>query len=134
MSVSGYRRPTLVSELSGARIALQAAGIQARLDAPEAPLDPEVEAVLAWAVREGTTNVIRHSGARTCRIAVQPGPLSASAEVVDDGDAVAPNGTGSGLAGLRERAEHMAGCVEAGPAPGGGFRLFVTVPVRGPAS
>ncbi len=91
--------------------------------------------MLAWAVREGTTNVIRHSGARSCRIAVQPGPLAASAEVVDDGqDAVAPNGTGSGLAGLRERAEHMAGRLEAGPAPGGGFRLFVTVPVRGPAT
>lgn len=134
-AVSGYRRPTLVSELSGARIALQAAGIDARLDAPDAPLDPEVEAVLAWAVREGTTNVIRHSGARSCRIAVQPGPLAASAEVVDDGrDAVAPNGAGSGLAGLRERAEHMAGRVEAGPAPGGGFRLFVTVPVRGSAT
>jgi two-component system sensor histidine kinase DesK len=134
-AVSGYRRPTLVSELSGARIALQAAGIHARLDAPDAPLDPEVEAVLAWAVREGTTNVIRHSGARSCRIAVQPGPLAASAEVVDDGhDAAAPNGTGSGLAGLRERAEHMAGHLEAGPAPGGGFRLFVTVPVRGPAT
>lgn len=134
-AVSGYRRPTLVNELSGARIALQAAGIDARLDAPDAPLDPDVEAVLAWAVREGTTNVIRHSGARSCRIAVQPGPLAASAEVVDDGhDAVAPNGTGSGLAGLRERAEHMAGRLEAGPAPGGGFRLFVTVPVREPAT
>jgi two-component system sensor histidine kinase DesK len=130
-AVSGYRRPTLTSELSGARIALQAAGIEARLDAAaDAPLDPEVEAVLAWAVREGTTNVIRHSGARSCRIAVRPGPPAASAEVVDDGRAVQPNGTGSGLAGLRERAEHMAGRLEAGPAPGGGFRLFVTVPVR----
>ena len=134
-TVSGYRLPTLEGELAGARMALEAAGIEADLASERIALPPEAEAVLAWTVREGTTNVIRHSGARSCRIAVQPGPLAASAEVVDDGrDAVAPNGAGSGLAGLRERAEHMAGRVEAGPVAGGGFRLFVTVPVRGPAT
>jgi hypothetical protein len=37
-------------------------------------------------------------------------------------------GTGNGLAGLRERARRVAGTVEAGPAPEGGFRLCVTVP------
>jgi two-component system sensor histidine kinase DesK len=92
-------------------------------------MDPEVEAVLAWAVREGTTNVIRHSGARTCRIAVEPSELAVSAEVTDDGQAGEPDGTGAGLAGLRERAERLAGRLEAGPVPGGGFRLRVTVPV-----
>jgi two-component system sensor histidine kinase DesK len=131
-AVSGYRQPTLADELSGARTALRAAGIKARLAGTDAPLEPEVEAVLAWAVREGTTNVIRHSGARSCRIAVRRDTVAASAEVVDDGHAVAPDGTGSGLVGLRERAERMAGRLEAGPAPGGGFRLRVTVPVHGP--
>jgi two-component system sensor histidine kinase DesK len=131
-AVSGYRQPTLAGELSGARTALRAAGIKARLAGTDAPLDPEVEAVLAWAVREGTTNVIRHSGARSCRIAVQRDTVAASAEVLDDGHATQPDGTGSGLIGLRERAERVAGRLEAGPVPGGGFRLRVTVPVRGP--
>jgi two-component system sensor histidine kinase DesK len=131
-AVSGYRQPTLAGELSGARTALQAAGIDARLAGTDVALDPEVEAVLAWAVREGTTNVIRHSGAHSCRIEVHHGLVAASAEVVDDGHAVEPDGTGSGLVGLRERAERLAGRLEAGPAPGGGFRLSVTVPVRGP--
>lgn len=131
-AVSGYRQPTLASELSGARMALQAAGIEARLEGTDVALDPEVEAVLAWAVREGTTNVIRHSRARSCRIAVRPGPATASAEVVDDGHPVEPNGSGAGLVGLRERAERLAGRLEAGPAPDGGFRLWVTVPLHGP--
>jgi len=133
-AVSSYRHPTLVGELAGARMALQAAGIQARLKGTDVALDPEVEAVLAWTVREGTTNVIRHSGARSCRIEVQPGPEAASAEVVDDGQAVEPGGAGSGLAGLRERAERLAGRIEAGPAPEGGFRLWVSVPLRGRAT
>ena len=127
-AVSGYRRPTLAAELAGARAALEAAGIAPQLDEAELTLSPEAEAVLAWAVREGTTNVIRHSGAATCRIAVLPGAQVASAEIVDDGRG-ASGGIGHGLAGLRERVEDLAGELEAGSPPGGGFRLRVTVPV-----
>jgi signal transduction histidine kinase len=59
----------------------------------------------------------------------------AHAEVVDDGArASAVDGGGNGLAGLRERAEQLAGRVEAGPAPDGGFRLRVTVPLHRPAT
>jgi len=136
-TVSGYRRPTLAGELAGARVALDAAGIEMRVREPREDLPAEVEALLAWAVREGTTNVIRHSGARTCEIAIAPDPQTggASAEIHDDGRGVnggRPNGgggaAGNGLDGLRERAALLAGTVEAGAAPGGGFRLRVTVP------
>jgi two-component system sensor histidine kinase DesK len=127
-AVSGYRQPTLASELEGARMALQAAGIEAQLEAADVELPADVEAVLAWAVREGTTNIVRHSGARSCRIVVRPGLAAVSAEVVDDGEVREPAGTGNGLAGLRERARRVAGTVEAGPVPEGGFRLRVTVP------
>jgi two-component system sensor histidine kinase DesK len=127
-AVSGYRQPTLASELEGARMALQAAGIEAQMESADVELPADVEAVLAWAVREGTTNIVRHSGARSCRIMVRPGLAAVSAEVVDDGEVRAPVGTGNGLAGLRERAARVAGSVEAGPIPEGGFRLCVTVP------
>src|SRR5581483_2587369 len=60
-AVSGYRQPTLEKELEGARVALSAAGIEADVVRAPVTLDPEVEAVLAWTVREGATNVIRHS-------------------------------------------------------------------------
>jgi two-component system sensor histidine kinase DesK len=141
-AVSGYRQPTLVGELAGAQMALRAAGIEADLEGTDVELPPDVEALFAWTVREGTTNVIRHSGARSCRIAVEPGLATASAEVVDDGAADATPGDepaepapeGNGLAGLRERAELLAGRVEAGPDAGGGFRLLVTVPLRRPAT
>jgi two-component system sensor histidine kinase DesK len=128
-AVSGYRRPTLVSELAGARMALEAAGIEARLESSDVPLPADVEAVLAWAIREGTTNTIRHSGAHRCRIVVAPEPTLARAEVIDDGDAECPDPAGNGLAGLRERVELLAGRLEAGPVPGGGFRLAVSVPL-----
>jgi two-component system sensor histidine kinase DesK len=124
-AVDGYRRATLGSELAGARVALEAAGIELSVDGAEEPLDPEVESVLAWAVREGATNAIRHSGARHARIRVAPGVL----EIADDGrGAPAARPGGNGLTGLRERVQSVGGTVEAGAAPGGGFRLTVRVP------
>jgi len=128
-TVSGYRRPVLAAELDGARMALRAAGIDASLERGRSQLTPEVEALLAWTVREGTTNVIRHSGARHCRVVIEPGPGATSVEVLDDGRGPGePDPVGNGLAGLRERAERMAGRLEVGLGPEGGFRLRVTVP------
>jgi two-component system sensor histidine kinase DesK len=124
-AVDGYRRPSLGNELAGARVALEAAGIELSIDGVDGPLDPDVESVLAWAVREGATNAIRHSGARHAAITVRPGIL----EIADDGDgAPGPQAGGNGLTGLRERAQSVGGTVEAGAGPGGGFRLTVRVP------
>jgi two-component system, NarL family, sensor histidine kinase DesK len=130
-AVSGYRQPTLNGELRGARMALLAAGIEADVERPAMALDPEVEAVLAWAVREGATNVIRHSGARHCTLKVSSSPEAAGVEVLDDGagSASANGRPGNGLAGLTERAESLRGGIEAGTLPGGGFRLAVSLPV-----
>ncbi|MGI8506933.1 MAG: sensor histidine kinase [Solirubrobacteraceae bacterium] len=141
LAVSGYHQPTLDGELAGARMALSAAGIEADVERAKVALDPDVEAVLAWAVREGATNVIRHSGAGRCTMRVRANLQDAAVEVVDDGSrAAATNGAGgaangasgqagTGLAGLGERARAMRGQVEAGVLPAGGFRLTVTVPV-----
>jgi two-component system sensor histidine kinase DesK len=134
-AVEGYRRLTLPGELAGARVALEAAGIELRVDAPGIALDPEPESVLAWAVREGTTNVIRHSRARHAEISLRPGDATAELEIADDGlGRPGPNGSGApdghGLAGLRERATAVGGRVEAGAGSGGGFRLRVRVPAH----
>ena len=133
-AVSGYRRPTLIGELEGARMALSAAGIAAELQRPAVALDSDVEAVLAWAVREGATNAIRHSGARNVAIRVSAGLADAAVEVIDDGvggTGSAANGDGGhGLRGLAERAERLDGRLEAGARPEGGFRLAVIVPAR----
>src|SRR5215212_7533132 len=67
-AVADYRRPTLAEELAGASEMLQAAGIACRIENGAGVLPNAIDAVLAWAVREGTTNVIRHSRATRCRI------------------------------------------------------------------
>jgi two-component system, NarL family, sensor histidine kinase DesK len=88
-AVSGYRRPTLAIEVITARNALDAAGI--RLDDDpgltlrSGTFDADAEAVLAWCLREAVTNVIRHSGAKNCRIRLTEHPGELSLEVSDDG-------------------------------------------------
>jgi two-component system, NarL family, sensor histidine kinase DesK len=133
--VDGYRQPTLPAELAGARVALEAAGIELQVDGAGETIDPEAETVLAWAVREGATNVIRHSGAGRAWISITGGAAGAELEVVDDGRG--PNGgprsEGHGLAGLVERAHALGGTAEAAAGPEGGFRLRVSLPSRAPA-
>jgi two-component system sensor histidine kinase DesK len=147
-AVSGYRQPTLDRELAGARMALSAAGIEADVEEVRVSLDPAVEAVLAWAVREGATNVIRHSGARHCTLRITASLTDAGVEVVDDGVGDAVGGApgaggvasgianansartgGHGLAGLAERAHLLNGTIEAGSRADGGYRLSVSIPV-----
>ena len=130
-AVGGYRRPTLPSELAGAKVALEAAGIELQVEGLDGALDPEVESVLAWAVREGATNAIRHSGARHAAITVRSGAGTTELEIADDGHGAPQHeGAGHGLTGLRERAQAVGGTVEAGAGPGGGFRVTVRVPAR----
>ena len=134
-AVSGYRAPTLSSELAGAREMLSAAGIRCRIEKEAGHLAPSVDAVLAWTVREGVTNVIRHSRARDCEIRIRQEAGAVHAEVLDDGrggpakDGADPSPAGSGLSGLAERVAASEGRLEAGPNPEGGFRLAVALPV-----
>jgi two-component system sensor histidine kinase DesK len=136
-TVGGYRRPTLDKELDEARVALEAAGIEPTIDHRVGRLRSTEDAVLAWAVREAVTNMVRHSGARhgTIRTARHGG--FAELEIVDDGQATNdPDGAdrhpGSGLRGLSERLEQAGGRLDAGPATEGGYRLVATVPLVGP--
>ncbi|HEX7084682.1 MAG TPA: sensor histidine kinase [Gaiellaceae bacterium] len=130
-AVQGYRQLALVDAVEGARTALEAAGIAYRLDTDAAGLPAEVESTLAWAVREGTTNVVRHSGASLCEIHVRADGDRAEVEVRDDGTApAAEDGGGSGLRGLAERAERIRGSLVAGPGPDGGFLLRLVVPLE----
>ena len=83
--MSGYRRPSLAMELAGARTALQAAGIENEVEPAPEGLPPDVDAMLGWAVREGVTNVLRHSDASRASIRVVADGDSRAVEVVDDG-------------------------------------------------
>jgi len=136
-AVAGYRQPQLASELDGARQLLEAAGIAYQIEHSAEVLPPAADAVLAWTVREGVTNVIRHSRAHHCTIRVTCAAAGVRAEIIDDGDRggsqqATTDAAGSGLAGLTERVHAYGGRVEAGPlqaADAGGFRLWVELPV-----
>ena len=128
-AVTGYRQPTLAAELAGAHEALTAAGIDYRVDQDHVPLPPAVEAVMAWTVREGVTNVMRHSQAKRCSVRITNRDGRATVEVIDDGRGGMPK-PGSGLRGLEERVRERGGTLTAEPLPHEGFRLRVTLPVR----
>jgi two-component system sensor histidine kinase DesK len=130
-AVSGYRQPVLDAEIAGARTALDAAGIETTVERPDVALPAEVDAVLAWTVREAATNVIRHSGASHSAIRIVPALGQATVEVLDDGPGIdGDGGGGTGLIGLQERLRALGGRLETGPREDGpGFRLRATVPV-----
>jgi two-component system sensor histidine kinase DesK len=132
-AVAGYRQLSLRGELAAARELLSAAGITSDIEHPGASVPPAVDGLLAWAVREGVTNVIRHSRARSCTIRVGRVDAEVKLEVSDDGRGADADGRagGSGLAGLAERAASHGGRVVAGPRPGGGFRLVMEAPLSG---
>ena len=125
-AVEGYRELTLPGELARARTALAAAEIEADLPGSADDVPSELRELFAWTIREGITNVIRHSGARRCRVVLAPDHV----EVRDDGPGPAGDAPGAapgghGLLGLRERAAAVGGTVQAERlAPG--FALRVT--------
>ncbi|WP_214410809.1 sensor histidine kinase [Sphaerisporangium fuscum] len=127
-AVTGYRRRGLSEELDNARSALAAAGVRAVVRTLGTPLPDVLDGLFGWAVREGVTNVVRHAGASSCEITVAFQDGGASMEIDDDGTQAGPCRPGSGLTGLTERVQAAGGTVEAGPRPGGGFRLRVAVP------
>jgi two-component system, NarL family, sensor histidine kinase DesK len=124
-AVAGHREIGLSGELATAREALRAAGIVAELPGAVDTVDPALSGLFGWVVREGVTNVVRHSRAGHCTIALGPGWI----EVVDDGPGRPGlrSGGGTGLTGLRERVAAIGGTVDAGPL-NPGWRLRVDVP------
>jgi two-component system sensor histidine kinase DesK len=125
-AVEGYRDLTLPGELARARAALSSAEIAPRLPQSTEEVPSELRELFAWSVREGVTNVIRHSGARSCEIRLSP----TSVEIRDDGPAcpdIAPVHEGSGLTGLRERAAAVGATVTTRTLSPG-FSLEVTRP------
>ncbi|MFF8599072.1 sensor histidine kinase [Streptomyces sp. NPDC015232] len=156
--VRGYREADLRAELEGARGVLAAAGIVCTVDADgvaatEHELSADVRSALGWVVREATTNVLRHGDARHCAISLRAardadagaeaggetagGTVGGTAGAVvltveNDGvetAAVAVQGAGSGLAGLRERLGAVDGTLDAGPVAPRSFRVTARVPL-----
>ena len=137
-TVAGYRQPRLSSELGGARQLLDAAGISSSIQELPGELPQPLDAVMAWTVREGITNVIRHSRARHCLLRFTRDQRWIRVEMLNDREEAAGTGLqclgqGSGLPGLRERVNGLGGTMEAGPFLLEGepyFRLCVELPMQ----
>jgi len=128
-AVQGYREISLPGEIARARLALTAAGIEHVLPNSTDDVPTEHRELFAWTIREGVTNVIRHSGAETCTVGLSGDRVS----VVDDGrgpDGTAPEG--NGLSGLHERAAALGARVAVGRADAAGFRAGFRLEVEVP--
>ncbi|MGA6165799.1 sensor histidine kinase [Amycolatopsis magusensis] len=121
---------SLPKETEGAVALLEAAGIGVRLDldlpAPH-ELPDRVHATLAWALREGVTNILRHSQATGCEITGGTRDGKYALEIVNDG-ADGEIGEGSGLAGLSDRVVALSGSAVVEHTGDGRFRLSVEIP------
>jgi two-component system sensor histidine kinase DesK len=123
----GYREMSLVQEVHRGVALLEATGVDCQANLAALDLPGRVDEVLAWAVREGVTNAVRHSRATICSISTSRQGGSVRLELVNDG-APEPGREGGGLTGLRERASHLGGSVAAERTDSGGYRLVVEVP------
>lgn len=119
---------SLREEIAAAAALLAAAGVDARISDGGYELPAPVEQVVAWAVREGTTNLLRHSDASYCEIGLSRIGRRVSLEMVNDGVRSAVSADGSGIAGLHERAAALGGRASM-QATGNTFRLAVILEV-----
>jgi two-component system sensor histidine kinase DesK len=126
-AVAGFRDAGLTREIENAKSMLEVAGIQAQVEVQPVELSATEEAVLALAVREGITNVVRHSRATTCTITLSADETTRKLMVADNGGwKRGPHG--NGLTGMRERIELIGGALTV--ATDVGTRLTIELPVR----
>ncbi|WP_410656370.1 sensor histidine kinase [Amycolatopsis sp. lyj-112] len=95
---------------------------------------PEGVALSVYRItQEAVTNVVKHAGPSTCRVAITDGEGEVSVEIVDDGrgESTMQVSGGHGLIGMRERVAVYGGDFEAGPLPAGGFRVYARLPYAG---
>lgn len=110
-TVQGTRSISLAEELVAATRALRAAGIEVEAPTSVDSVDAQLRELFAWSVREGSTNVLRHSQARRCTITLEPERLTIRNDSSGERSDLAEVGAGSGLRGLSERAKAVGAVV-----------------------
>ncbi|MDA0181937.1 histidine kinase [Solirubrobacter phytolaccae] len=128
--VQGYRRVGLATELANAVGILKAAGVDAEVEGAPESVPVALQPLFGSLVREGATNLLRHTKAARCEIAVERDGDDVVVRVIDDGVArvVVPSGDGTGVAGLQERFAAVGGRVDAEPLAPRGFELVGRAP------
>jgi signal transduction histidine kinase len=126
-----------LADLEGLLGEVAKAGLAVRLqvEGTPSPLPAGVDLSAYRIVQEALTNVVKHAGPAQAQVTIGYRDRDVTVEVTDDGrGAAAPagdgrGGTGHGLVGMRERVAAFGGELEAGPRPGGGFRVAARLPL-----
>ncbi|GAB1823289.1 sensor histidine kinase [Herbidospora sp. RD11066] len=126
--VRGELRASWDDEVAGARALLGSAGIRCVVGGD--PVPEECAEALAWVVREGVTNVLRHSAAT--RVTLTTATIDGEVRLTIANDGAAPESTdpGTGLRAMSERVGALGGRV-ATHRDGPWFTLEATVPAGG---
>ncbi|MGH3286769.1 MAG: sensor histidine kinase [Streptosporangiaceae bacterium] len=136
------RIPALLGRVCAAGMPVELSVQAPRGTPPELP--PGVDLVAFRVVQEGLTNVMKHAGQARTTVRLDYGPRDLLIAVSDDGRPAAagpragpgeraepgPGSGGRGLIGLRERIAVYGGELDAGPRPGGGWRLAARIPLE----
>ncbi|MFP3986614.1 sensor histidine kinase [Streptomyces sp. E11-3] len=94
------------------------------------PLPADIDLAAYRIVQESVTNVVRHSGAASCRVGVEYRDEDLVIAVSDRGRGGGTRtDTGYGLVGMRERVALLHGDFTAGPLPQGGFLVTAVLPI-----
>jgi signal transduction histidine kinase len=133
-----------IGQVSGLIDGAVRAGLKTTLTVagPSRPLSAAVDLAAYRIVQESLTNAIRHAGPATAAVTLAYAEGEFLVEVTDTGlgglvEGAGANGSGAGaaglseglgLAGMRERASSVGGSLEAGPGPGGGYRVAARLP------
>ena len=128
-AIGGYRARGLAAEIENARRALDAAGVTLTVenDMGSAKLAATEETVLALALREAVTNIVRHAQAKNCRLRFVSENGQRRLLIEDDGEHMLAR-EGNGLRGMRERVEALGGSMRLERESG--TRLFIELPLR----
>jgi two-component system, NarL family, sensor histidine kinase DesK len=99
---------SIQSEVAAAAALLRSAGIDTRIDVDVSAFAKHIEETLAWAIREGTTNVLRHSDADHTSITITRADSLIRLRITNDGSS-GTSDSGTGLTGLAVRAATLGG-------------------------
>lgn len=102
--------------------------------ASEAVLSAPLAAQITRILREAVSNVIKHSRASRCDLAVREHAGLLQLEIADNGVGLVPGqascGDGMGLPGMERRARKLGGSFAIEPAALGGLRVGVQIPLQ----
>jgi signal transduction histidine kinase len=127
---ASYRELSLADSLASARSVLTAADVEVTVAGDPGPLPSDVHTVLATVLREGVTNLLRHSSATYCHITITRSGTQVSLELLNDGAPHAEPGAGQGTGNLRSRTEVLGRSLKAGREEPDRYRVRAELPLR----